>query len=361
MLATSGWRAAGAALGVFFCAATVETVALAQTQDTPGAPRDDGARAADSYRKGVEAAKARRWLDAHAAYLEAWRLEQHFQIAANLARAELKLGKHRDAAEHISFFLREAEGVSELDRTLARQMLDEARAKIATLTLVVSRPGATVLIDGVPVGTSPLEGELYVEPGERRIEARLQGESPVQSSVALAPGASQQVALRFAAGAPVERDAAVERTAAPAAAVQPRTPPRRPSAAPDRGAAGPSMALVATGGAATGLALGTAIVVRVIADRSERAGSNAAVPGADSCYASGHTPLQGAPCRVVDRHRVDAARLYNVSTGVFAAAGVLGAATVGYALYGGSRADRGVTIAPVAFAPGAGVSLSARW
>ncbi|WP_437654025.1 hypothetical protein [Sorangium sp. So ce1182] len=233
-------------------------------------------------------------------------------------------------------------------------MLDEAKARIATLTLVVTRAQATVLVDGVPVGTSPLGREVYVEPGERRIEARLQGETPAMTSVALAPGASQEVELRF-----------VERAAA--ASIQPRTPPQhRPPTAPDRGAAGPSKALIATGGVATGLAAGTAVVLRILADRSARAGSNAAVPGADSCYASGpatpETPDR-ATCVEVDQRRTEAARLHNVSTGVFAAAGVLGAATVGYALYGSLRAGGGpaVTAVPVALAPGAGVSLSARW
>ncbi|WP_437486290.1 hypothetical protein WME75_03185 [Sorangium sp. So ce1014] len=354
VLTTSGRRAAGVMLGAFLCAVTVEAVALAQTRDAPGAPRDDGARAARIYRAGVSAAREGRWQEAYTAYIEAWKLKQHFQIAANLARAELKLGKHRDAAEHISFFLREAEGVSELDRARARQMLDEAKASIGTLTLIVSRAQATVLVDGVSVGTSPLGREVYVEPGERRIEARLQGETPAMTSVALAPGASQEIELRF-----------VGRAAA-AAAIQPRTPQRRPPTAPDRGAAGPSMALVAAGGAATGLAAGTAVVLRILAHKSARAGGNAAVPGADSCYASGpatpETP-DDARCLEVHKRRTEAARLYNVSTGVFAAAGVLGAAIVGYALYGSLRADGGpaVTVVPVALAPGAGVSLSARW
>ncbi|MGK3997001.1 hypothetical protein [Sorangium sp. So ce1024] len=353
VLRTSGRRAAGAALGAFLCAATVGAVALAQSGGAPGAPCDDGARAASLYSEGVSAAREGRWQEAYSAYLEAWKLKQHYQIAANLARAELKLGKHRDAAEHISFFLREAEGVSEADRALARQMLDEARAHVATLTLAVSRAGATVLVDGAAVGTSPLGREVYVEPGARRIEARIEGERPAQASLALAPGASQEVELRF-----------VERAAAEAAIPPgPRAPLRRSPAAADRGASGPNMALVAAGGAATGLAAGTAVVLTVLADRSARSGSNAAVPGADACYASGPGAPDHRRCLEVHEHRTEAARLHNISRGVFVAAGALGAATLGYALYGALRSDSGpaVTAVPVALAPGAGVSLSARW
>lgn len=353
VLTGSGRRAAGAALGVFFCAATAGAAALAQTGGEPGAPRDEGARAASVYREGVSAAREGRWQEAYRAYLEAWKIKRHFQIAANLARAELKLGKHRDAAEHIAFFLREAEDVSEADRALARRMLDEARAHVATLTLVVSRAGATVLVDGAAVGTSPLGREVYVEPGERRLEARLEGESPAQASLALAPGASQEVELRFA-----------ERAAAEAAIpARPPAPLRRPPAAPAHGASGPSMALVAAGGAATGLAAGTAVVLTVLADRSARSGSNAAVPGADACYSSGPGAPDHRRCLEVHEHRTEAARLHNISRGAFVAAGALGAATLGYALYGALRSDSepAVTVVPVALAPGAGVSLSARW
>ncbi|WP_437293172.1 hypothetical protein [Sorangium sp. So ce426] len=357
VLTTSGRHTAGAALGAILCAAAVEAVAFAETGDATGAPRDDSTRAAQIYSAGVAAAREDRWRDAYAAYLEAWTLKRHFQIAANLARAELKLGMHRDAAEHIAFFLREAEGVSELDRALGRQMLEEAKARISTLTIVASRPGALVLVDGVPAGTSPLEREVYVEPGKRMIEAQIQGERPAKISVALAPGASQEVELSF--GEHAAAAAAIQ----PLTQQQPRTQQQRPPPAPDRRAAGPSTTLIAAGGAATGLALGTAIVVRIIADRSAWSGSNAAVPGADSCYVSGPPSLDYVRCGEVDQHRIKAARMYNLSTGIFAGAGVLGTATVGYALFGLSRADGrpAVTAAPIALAPGAGIALNTRW
>ncbi|MGK3960947.1 hypothetical protein WMF38_48825 [Sorangium sp. So ce118] len=349
VLTTCGRRAAGAALGAILCAAAVEATALAQPPDAPGAPRDDGARAARVYHEGVAAANEGRWQQAYAAYREAWMLKQHFQIAANLGQAALKLGKHRDAAEYLAFFLREAKDISELDRARGQQMLDEARARVATLTLVVNRDRAAVLVDGVPVGTSPLGGAVYVEPGKRKIEARLDGEAPVRTSVTLAAGTSPLVALRF-----VERPPAPSRREG----AQPRRPP-----APERGAAGPSKAVLAAGGVATGLALGAAVVLRVAADRREQAGSDAAVPGAASCYSSAPASLDPAQCVEVHGHRSGAVHLHNASTAFFAAAGVAGAATLGYALYGALRVNgtTAVTAAPVALAPGAGISLSTRW
>src|SRR5262245_39603845 len=66
------------------------------------------AAAARHYEDGVRAAKLTLWADAYQSFLAAWKLKQHYQIAANLGRAELMLKKYRDAAEHMAFFLREA-------------------------------------------------------------------------------------------------------------------------------------------------------------------------------------------------------------------------------------------------------------
>src|SRR5262245_11666729 len=44
---------------------------------------------------------------AHTAYVAAWSLKKHYQIAGNLGDCEVRIGKYRDAAEHLSYFIRE--------------------------------------------------------------------------------------------------------------------------------------------------------------------------------------------------------------------------------------------------------------
>src|SRR5688572_449503 len=93
-------RTIGATLGVVLGMGAMEGMGIAQTQGAPGTHVDSSARAVQIYTKGNLAAKNERWQEAYEAYAEAWKIKQHFQIAANLGRAELRLGKHRDAAEH---------------------------------------------------------------------------------------------------------------------------------------------------------------------------------------------------------------------------------------------------------------------
>ena len=54
----------------------------------------------------MKAAGKKDWTAAHAAFLEAWKLNEHYQIAANLGSMEIKLGRFRDAAEHLAIYLR---------------------------------------------------------------------------------------------------------------------------------------------------------------------------------------------------------------------------------------------------------------
>jgi hypothetical protein len=128
------------------------------------------------YKEGVKEATQGRWEKARDLFLEAFRRRRHFQIAFNLGQAELKVGQHVDAAEHLAFFLREAQGVGEeAERRKAREMLDLAERQITTLLISTNHQGAEVLVDGVSVGTAPLGREIFVPPGRHVIQAQLDG------------------------------------------------------------------------------------------------------------------------------------------------------------------------------------------
>jgi hypothetical protein len=117
------------------------------------------------------------------------------KTAANLGRVELIAGKPRDAAEHLSFFLREAQSVSNQDRQATEEMLAQAKAKIGTVAIQVDAQGAAVLLDGQRVGTSPLVGPVFVEPGSRRIEVRKEGFDPASTVFNVAAGSAPTVEL----------------------------------------------------------------------------------------------------------------------------------------------------------------------
>lgn len=159
--------------------------------------RTDQAR--ELHVKGAALYEQGQFEKAEAAFLAAWALKQHYQIAANLGACEMKLGRFRDAAEHLAFFLREQPPTGNQDeRRRTQTLFDEARAKIGTLTIEVDVAGAEVLIDDVVIGRTPLAGPVFVEPGGRRIVARLSGRADMTRTLLVEAGMEKKVGLSLA-------------------------------------------------------------------------------------------------------------------------------------------------------------------
>ncbi|MDI1476404.1 PEGA domain-containing protein [Polyangium sp. y55x31] len=107
------------------------------------------------------------------------------------------MGKAREAAEHLEYFLREDKEADAEAREAVQEVLDEATAKIGMLRVNVDVVGAEVFVGDRSVGTSPLEGLIFVEPGNYTVEARLAGKTPVSQKVGLGAGSKLDVDLRF--------------------------------------------------------------------------------------------------------------------------------------------------------------------
>jgi hypothetical protein len=90
--------------------------------------------------------------------------------------------------------------------TEERESVDSAVAQLqgflGSLAISVSVAGATVLVDGQPVGTSPLPAPLPVEVGPHTVEATLEGCEPAREQVTITSGESRDVALVLTAVAP---------------------------------------------------------------------------------------------------------------------------------------------------------------
>lgn len=177
----------------------VTTLALGSRAVHAGDPTESSAeahaltaRAGTLYDEGVVLYKKGQWADAHASFLAAWGIHKHWQIAANLANVELKLGKPRDAAEHAAYYLRNAPGDR---RARAQALLDKVTAEVGKLKVRVSVQGADITVDGRPIGVAPLADEVFVDPGKHSIEARLGDYEAGRAEVEVARGASKEVMI----------------------------------------------------------------------------------------------------------------------------------------------------------------------
>jgi hypothetical protein len=280
--------------------------ALAQPAAPSAADADLSAQAMQFYNEGLKAAKLAQWDKARTFYLGAWRVQQHPQIAANLGRAEFKVGKHRDAAEHLTYFLREASSIAPEDRTRTHELLDEARANIGTLTIAVKQDGAEIWIDDAKVGTSPLKAELFVEPGRHWVEARLGGYEPAKAMQELNAGGKARIDLRLAQTETREPEAAPRQL--------PFTPQREPPT-------GPRKTIILVGAVAGAVAAGAGIGFLIASENKK------AERGKEKKYCY--------PQPECDRYNgAEGARatFRNASVASAIVAGVLGAGTLTYAL-----------------------------
>ncbi len=165
--------------------------ALAQAQPTEPTEQP---QAKALYEQGVSAADRKDWAAARIAFLKAWDLFQHYEIAANLAKAEFELNRYRDAAEHLDFSLKNApDDLPAEERRAMQERFDQARSHIGELLIDVNMKGADIFVDHSSVGKAPLGRSILVEPGKHRVEAKLDGYPSVHQSVDIEPGSAQLI------------------------------------------------------------------------------------------------------------------------------------------------------------------------
>jgi hypothetical protein len=91
---------------------------------------------------------------------------------------------------------------ADLSATIARKA--EQRVELETKLLVASQPpGASVWVDGTPVGETPLE--LDVEPGDHEVSVRLEGYQPRSHQLSFEEGERESLSVTLEAEGPDRR------------------------------------------------------------------------------------------------------------------------------------------------------------
>jgi hypothetical protein len=172
--------------------------ASAEGTDTEAADRAQ-------YRQAAQAINDKSWEEAHRLLTDLWNRKKTFDVAASLGQTEYQLHRPAAGARHLAFALAHVppkEG-GDIVRDL-HAALDEIRKLVASVRISVNRPAATVSVDGEQIGASPIEEEVFVEPGRHVIEARVgQGPGEVDSkALDFDPGHQYSVDLTLAPPTP---------------------------------------------------------------------------------------------------------------------------------------------------------------
>jgi hypothetical protein len=181
-------------LHVLCVLAAIEGVASAQTASPTS--RDAAEQAGVLFQKARDFHQYAKWAEAEAAYQASWDIWKSFDTAGNLGECELEVGQPREAAEHLRYaFDHVPAGATPAQRRQLEATLQKAREQVGALRIQLSASGAAVFVDGRAVGTSPLPEEVFVEPGTRRIEAKLAGYRDATATVTISKGGAQAVTL----------------------------------------------------------------------------------------------------------------------------------------------------------------------
>lgn len=187
-------RICTAALLVAVLAGTVPASAADQTA-RPAADQKQIKDVAKLLDRGVERFAAGDLEAARESFDAAWHLQKDVTIASSLADVEIKLGRHRDAAGHLSYCIHHS--TDESARREAERRLIACRRFVGSVSVTIDTPGATVTVDGAAVGQAPLDGELWLEPGTHTLKAQRHGHLPAEKTLEITVGDKLIVELKL--------------------------------------------------------------------------------------------------------------------------------------------------------------------
>ena len=166
------------------------------------------------YQQGAEAYSAGSYSHAVNLFLEADRLAPSAPLSFNVARAYGNLGDEAGALRWYRDYLRrdpEAENAFDVRVTVAALASALAIKGVQQLTVMSTPAGATVAIDGRPLGVAPWTGELT--PGKHRVLLTMRGYTDAERNLVLSAKEPLEVSAELERAPLVETTTASEHTA----------------------------------------------------------------------------------------------------------------------------------------------------
>lgn len=178
---------------------TEEAAAKPKDVDAAPAPNPEQAEADRHFKNGVTLYKEDKFAEALAEFERAYEIAPHPLVLYNIAGCHRELSNYAESVKYSRRFLEEGKGVvSKARLATAQTELEAVLARIARVTVTVPVEGAELMVDGVSVGTFPLEMPLILPPGEHRLQARAEGYRDAERTMRLASGDELEVALTLA-------------------------------------------------------------------------------------------------------------------------------------------------------------------
>lgn len=306
--------------------------ATATAAAEPSPTEADREQARSLLEEGIQAIRAGEYHTAQRALSRALELLPTYDIAIALGQAELKLGRHVDAARHFQFALNQFP--SSESRKLKQSVVEylgRAKEHVATLQITTLPQGAhaNILIDGKPVQHTT-GAPQFLEPGSHVIEASLDGDAAGPQTVVVGAGEERTITLELK-----PRVAAAEQPSA-----EPPTSPEFDGVTAVPGPSEPSKSLIPVyvGAGITAVGLGTWIGFGVAAGNAKQDARELRNDlGPDGCSTPNSSPERCQQASDTLDRQQRYATLGNVGLGVTFVGGI---ATLGYLFLWPNRSEK---------------------
>ena len=148
--------------------------------------------------KGAKAAREKKWVEALAAYKTSHAASPSSDALAGIANAQFQLGANVEAFEAYDELLKSyGAGLKPTVRAQAETRMRALSTTTGALSIRVDEDGASVLIDGVEVGTTPLPLFKRVSVGTHRVRIVKFGFVPVDITKDVAANGTVTVELKL--------------------------------------------------------------------------------------------------------------------------------------------------------------------
>jgi len=233
-----------------------------------GAEASGVAAAKENYEAGVKAYQNGRHEDAIRFFTEADRLAPSAPLSFNIARVYERIGNGSQALRYYRDYLRRAPGaanaadVRELVKKYEAELASQGRQQLSVLS---TPSGATAIVNGKSVGSTPWTGDL--EPGTYHVEVAAPGFAPATRDITLTLRHAEDAIVTLEASAAPPPQAGGEPSASAPSPATTAAPTAAAEREPTRGTDFSPWQWVALG--AGGAALGGALAFELMRDASE--------------------------------------------------------------------------------------------
>lgn len=167
------------------------------------AQSSDAKRAASvHFRRGVDLYQEGAYRASLIELKRAYEIAPDYRVMFNIGQTHYALGEYVESINAFEIYVRE--GGSEIPQARRDEVdtaLTELNKRVAFVRVTVDRDGATVLVDGVAVGKSPLKGPVPLSLGRHTIAAQTEDGYTADDMIDVAGGDQRTLALEMVAPA----------------------------------------------------------------------------------------------------------------------------------------------------------------